>query len=1261
MKNKLIKKTRVSTYTQNYLYYNHVSAFILKKMLKISPLFYSNRINNTFQLHPIGFFNLKNRPSPKNSIRYYSSTNTKKSNKTYIQTNNTNLVSPFLPTDSLNTISLKKITSLNSLFKHSINTPDKLNKNIKIEYDEIINNPIFFRTQMDSFEYYFSTEVFPATYSKFVINIMNKKNIISLLSNIFNYHYHWNEQIDGWESRIIDIHKFKTLPYWANERMINTGNNLQYIEATLDFHLEMEVYLKSSLTNIELVKDGNGIKLVFNKANLSLKAHQMLASIINVILINQLNNGVAFKKDKKKIKGLQTNIICISQIDFNFLMTGNHNFGIELSNWEHVGNLSQCIITNPIPVEHLRGKTIIDVINYSQDIPYWDTKSGSIYKSVYMGVFPRAYKAAKINNIYQKEYKFINMGFNYFHDLNMSSISFKYSIINYDINAKYKSFNLFIKSKKTRIIPFTNLTSLKYEFTSWSNLIQDWLGISNYQFTNLFKILFKYNNNLNSNNIKNVGKGIIASEMYSTWLFYAMSHNNKYLHCTNELNTFFNLAETKIHLYLNNDVVTTNLTSKKENNLNWFHYDVNMLYTAIAANVYKNSKLVKLDSKLGLNTAYFTNDSTINLDTVVGYHLIKLSSNQSKKAIEILNMYYSTIPLNYVLIITKVLKEFELNDVKFELSDSLLFEGHTGQDNIDFVDLGTSLINERNELKTKGRDFISKVVKHSVNTIWGKTHVHKDISIDDVNSFLPINIEELKYTRNLNQKAINIKVENIDNIAVGKFIIKSYELNGLLSPLLKKLNKKLINTNHIAEISNLRSELYNKVFNLMDRSKAMYITQEYGYNTIYDGYHGLYKLKDWSKYIFSDQSGLVHSEYDKLTAHDRKNRYNTSLLAYVDPCLNLGLNKNKKALFNSNNIIDLVFTQLWSLLYNKIYNNFHYSFFINKGKIQTPGIKTSVLFSQILSLGRLYMFKLVKKLNKSGIKTVRLVTDGLTVTNKISNKYLGNKLGELKLENELLVFISYINGNFIQLNTNGEWRALFANKYTLDDELWLYSKKYNSKIHPTIFLKKNIDQINSNEKFNKNCPIISFKMALDLYTTNYSLFCTIFIKDLISGSIILIAKSDKDKDKEAYFQEVDFKNIRSKAGDDSMDLESYIVKRNSVINTNISSNLDNLSLNEEFRSLNPFKKLPLSDLDSLINTYYNSLNIDPNSHLEFQFKFKLKALSRAKSKKAYVSKLNAYHSIIVWLNAISGLNGKANLYYYYDLCVDYAHLKFKKQ
>ena len=190
MKNKLIKKTRVSTYTQNYLYYNHVSAFILKKMLKISPLFYSNRINNTFQLHPIGFFNLKNRPSPKNSIRYYSSTNTKKSNKTYIQTNNTNLVSPFLPTDSLNTISLKKITSLNSLFKHSINTPDKLNKNIKIEYDEIINNPIFFRTQMDSFEYYFSTEVFPATYSKFVINIMNKKNIISLLSNIFNYHYH---------------------------------------------------------------------------------------------------------------------------------------------------------------------------------------------------------------------------------------------------------------------------------------------------------------------------------------------------------------------------------------------------------------------------------------------------------------------------------------------------------------------------------------------------------------------------------------------------------------------------------------------------------------------------------------------------------------------------------------------------------------------------------------------------------------------------------------------------------------------------------------------------------------------------------------------------------------------------------------------------------------------------------------------------------------------------------------------------------------
>ena len=136
--------------------------------------------------------------------------------------------------------------------------------------------------------------------------------------------------------------------------------------------------------------------------------------------------------------------------------------------------------------------------------------------------------------------------------------------------------------------------------------------------------------------------------------------------------------------------------------------------------------------------------------------------------------------------------------------------------------------------------------------------------------------------------------------------------------------------------------------------------------------------------------------------------------------MNLGM--ENKELHNSSNLIDLVFNKVWSMLYSRISNNFHYNYYINKlGSIKTPGIKTSIPFNQILSQGRLYMYKLIKKLDLLGIKTVRLVTDGLTVNKAIPKKFIGNQIGQLKLEHELLVYISYVNkDSFIQLNTNNE-------------------------------------------------------------------------------------------------------------------------------------------------------------------------------------------------------------------------------------------------
>ena len=72
----------------------------------------------------------------------------------------------------------------------------------------------------------------------------------------------------------------------------------------------MEEYL-NAIANIDIVVVGSGIQLTFYQANLDLDQHQMLSSIVNIILINYIK----VYSVKKASKAIDTIVVCLKDED----------------------------------------------------------------------------------------------------------------------------------------------------------------------------------------------------------------------------------------------------------------------------------------------------------------------------------------------------------------------------------------------------------------------------------------------------------------------------------------------------------------------------------------------------------------------------------------------------------------------------------------------------------------------------------------------------------------------------------------------------------------------------------------------------------------------------------------------------------------------------------------------------------------------------------------------------------------------------------
>ena len=197
-----------SIQTSNYFAsYNPASLLTIKlfnRIINLSSKMYNNYVF-FIQIHLCRSTNIKNRKRfnynvqnikkkehhLKVSKRNFSS-NTKLSNKLYIP-NEISISNPFKGSSELNEVNLKKITCLNNLFKYTIKKNPDVVQPGKIKYDKIINNPIFFKANEKSFEFYINTKLLPSDHN--ISKVLKKNEIIKLLKNIFDYSYNTDEPL----------------------------------------------------------------------------------------------------------------------------------------------------------------------------------------------------------------------------------------------------------------------------------------------------------------------------------------------------------------------------------------------------------------------------------------------------------------------------------------------------------------------------------------------------------------------------------------------------------------------------------------------------------------------------------------------------------------------------------------------------------------------------------------------------------------------------------------------------------------------------------------------------------------------------------------------------------------------------------------------------------------------------------------------------------------------------------------------------------
>ena len=193
--------------------------------------------------------------------------------------------------------------------------------------------------------------------------------------------------------------------------------------------------------------------------------------------------------------------------------------------------------------------------------------------------------------------------------------------------------------------------------------------------------------------------------------------------------------------------------------------------------------------------------------------------------------------------------------------------------------------------------------------------------------------------------------------------------------------------------------------------------------------------------------------------------------------------------------------------------------------------------------------------------------------------------------------------------------------------------------------------------------MITLETALNYYKTDYRLFYTIFTKELVSENIILIV-NHKEPNKEGLDLKIVSLNDNKIEKSDSIEFKSYIAYKDLILSTN--NNPIFKDSEEEFRQLNPFKHLSSFDeVEYVIDDYYDNVN-NKSKYFNTEYKrFKsliAKAKSKSRGENRFITISNKYSSLIKWLNANSGQNGKATLHYYYRLYSEkvYNHLKAKK-